>query len=247
LGFVSRNDVVATTPGIFWWYRGKHLPFKKWLRAWEPSIFPEFYHQASTGKLIERVWTIYPIWLNLQSGGYFGYSINPTYQYLTEAFEPLGVKIGAGEYNYVRHQMYYSTDPSRVLNLQVGYSGGSYFNGHLDGADATLQFAPMPHVSLSGRFNRNHFSKVGENQTTTNVDLYSIEGRFALNPRLQLIGFYQRNSENSSQNYNIRFSWEYQPLSYIYLVFNQQAFNPYMERVRVENHVITKISYLKQF
>ena len=89
--------------------------------------------------------------------------------------------------------------------------------------------------------------KVGENQTTTNVDLYSIEGRFALNPRLQLIGFYQRNSENSSQNYNIRFSWEYQPLSYIYLVFNQQAFNPYMERVRVENHVITKISYLKQF
>lgn len=247
LGFVSRNDVVATTPGIFWWYRGKHLPFKKWLRAWEPSIFPEFYHQASTGKLIERVWTIYPIWLNLQSGGYFGYSINPTYQYLTEAFEPLGVKIGAGEYNYVRHQMYYSTDPSRVLNLQVGYSGGSYFNGHLDGADATLQFAPMPHVSLSGRFNRNHFSKVGENQTTTNVDLYSIEGRFALNPRLQLIGFYQRNSENSSQNYNIRFSWEYQPLSYIYLVFNQQSFNPYMERVRVENHVITKISYLKQF
>ena len=27
LGFVSRNDVIGTTPGIFWYYRGKLLPF----------------------------------------------------------------------------------------------------------------------------------------------------------------------------------------------------------------------------
>jgi len=88
---------------------------------------------------------------------------------------------------------------------------------------------------------------VGETLTTSNVDLYSIEGRFALNPRLQLIGFFQKNSENNSQNYNIRFSWEYQPLSYIYLVFNKQAFNPNLTISKSENHTIAKISYLKQF
>jgi len=247
LGFVSRNDVVATTPGIFWWYRGKKLPFKNWLRAYEPSIFPEFYHQASTGKLIEKVWTFYPVWLNLQSGAFFGYSINPTYQYLTDAFEPLGVKINQGKYNYTRHQIYASTDPSKMLNLLVMYGGGTYFNGNLSSGDFILQFAPLPHVSLSGRLNRNHFTEVGETLTTSNVDLYSIEGRFALNPRLQLIGFFQKNSENNSQNYNIRFSWEYQPLSYIYLVFNKQAFNPNLTISKSENHTIAKISYLKQF
>ncbi len=247
LGFVSRNDVVATTPGIFWWYRGKHLPFKKWLRAWEPSIFPEFYHQASTGKLIERVWTIYPIWLNLQSGAFFGYSANPTYQNLTEDFEPLGVKIKPGDYNYTRHQIYASSDPSRILNLQVGYSWGTYFDGKLNAGDWALQFAPIPHVSITGRFNRNHFVGVGDANNDTTVDLYAIEGRFALNPRVQLISFYQKNTENNAQNYNIRFSWEYQPLSYIYLVFNRQEFNPYLQRAKSENHVIAKISYLKQF
>lgn len=247
LGFVSRTDVIGTTPGIFWWYRGKYVPFKKWLRAYEPSIFPEFYHQASTGKLIERTWTAYPVWLNMQNGGFFGYSITPTYQYLTETFEPLGVKISQGAYNYVRHQIYYSTDPSRILNLMGGQNWGTYFGGKLNSADWTLQFAPTPHLSISTRFNRNRFTGVGDDKTNTTVDLYAIEGRFALNPRVQLIGFYQRNTENKLQNYNIRFSWEYKPLSYIYLVFNHRGFQNLSLKTQTEDHAIGKISYLRQF
>lgn len=247
LGFVSRNDVIGTTPGIFWWYRGKHLPFKKWLRAYEPSVFPEFYHQASTGQLIEKTWTFYPIWLNIQSGAFFGYSITPTYQYLTDIFEPLGVKIATGKYNYVRHQIWASSDPSRILSIIGGQNWGSYFGGKLNTAEWTLQFAPTPHLSLAGRLNRNHFTDVGENKTNATVDLYSIEGRFALNPRMQLIGFYQRNSENKSQNYNIRLSWEYQPLSYIYVVFNHRGFQNLSLKNQTEDHVIGKISYLRQF
>lgn len=247
LGFVSRNDVIGTTPGIFWWYRGKYVPFKKILRAWEPSIFPEFYHQVSTGKLVERTVTIYPIWLNFQSGAYFGYSITPTYQNLTEPFEPLGVKINMGKYNYTRHLIYASTDPSRKLNLQTQYNWGTYFNGRLNSGDWTLQYAPMPHISLLGRFNRNRFFNVGENKTSTTIDLYSIEGRFALNPRLQLIGFYQQNAENDSRNYNVRISWEYKPLSYIYLVVNHRDFQNLTLKTLAQDQVIAKISYLKQF
>lgn len=247
LGFVSRYDVIGTTPGIFWWYRGKHLPFKKWLRAWEPSIFPEFYHQASTGKLIERTWTVYPVWLNLQSGAYFGYSITPTYQLLTEPFEPLGVKIANGAYRYTRSLIYASTDPSKMLNLQTMYSFGSYFNGTLRSGEWTLQFAPLPHLSLLGKFNRNRFIGVGENNTSATIDLYSIEGRFALNPRIQLIAFYQKNAENNSKNYNIRFAWEYRPLSYIYIVLNQRQFQTTTLKRQVEDQAICKISYLKQF
>jgi hypothetical protein len=247
LGFVSRNDVIGTTPGVFWWYRGKRLPFKKWLRAWEPSIFPEFYHQASTGKLIERTWTVYPIWLNLQSGAYFGYNITPTYQLLTEPFEPLGVKIATGSYRYTRSLIYASTDPSKMLNLQTMYSFGSYFNGRLRSGEWTLQFAPLPHISLIGKFNRNRFFDVGENATSATIDLYSIEGRFALNPRIQLIAFYQQNAENKSKNYNIRFAWEYRPLSYIYIVLNQRQFQTITLKRQMEDQAICKISYLKQF
>ncbi len=86
LGFVSRNDVIGTTPGIYYYYRGKKLPFKKWIRAFEPSVGAEFYHQVSSGKLVERQFFITPIWLNLQNGGFIGYVIFPYYQQLTEPF-----------------------------------------------------------------------------------------------------------------------------------------------------------------
>src|SRR5947207_1830051 len=67
MGFVSRTDVIGTTPGMNWYYRGRRLPFKKILRAFEPGFLPEFYFQASTGKFIESSLYFFPIWLNFQS------------------------------------------------------------------------------------------------------------------------------------------------------------------------------------
>jgi len=53
MGFISRSDIFGTTPGIIRYFRGEKLPFKKWLRAFEPGVMAQFYHQASTGILIE--------------------------------------------------------------------------------------------------------------------------------------------------------------------------------------------------
>ena len=99
------------------------------------------------------------------------------------------------------------------------------------------------------RFNRNKFIEVGEEKTSKNVDLWTLESRLALNPRLQLIGFYQRNIDQNANNVNLRLAWEYQPLSYIYLVLNKREFVSDLRpdlRAR-EDHAIAKISYLKQF
>lgn len=246
LGFVSRSDVIGTTPGLFWYYRGKNLPFKKIIRAFEPGVFPEFYNQASTGKLLERQLMINPIWFNFQDGGYFGYIINPTYQLLTEPFMPVGINISEGKYNYLRHQFFLSSDPSKIISTNITYESGTYFNGKLITGTFVLNFAPIPNFYLQGQFNRNHFKKVGDPATDMKVDLYSLSGRLALNPRLQLIGFYQKNSENNLSNYNIRLSWEYQPLSYIYLVFNRRGFDNAQMKRQTEDHAIIKISYLRQ-
>jgi hypothetical protein len=246
MGFVSRTDVIGTTPGINYYYRGSKLPFKKILRAFEPGILPEFYYQASTGEFIERDLPIWPIWLNFQSGAFFGYGVTPTFQRLTNIFQPLGMNISPGEYNYTRQAIWVGSDPSKLINLALSYTWGTYFNGNLITADWKLQFAPIPQISFTGEFNRNHFTGVGEPKTNSTVDLYIIQGRFALNPRLQLVGFYQKNSLNNSQNYNIRFSWEYQPLSYIYFIYNHGAVNNLQQLKQTEDHVIAKISYLKQ-
>jgi hypothetical protein len=87
---------------------------------------------------------------------------------------------------------------------------------------------------------------VGDSSETKKADLWSISGRFALNPRLQLIAFYQKNSLNEQANYNIRLSWEYQPLSFIYLVYNHRGFQLPTQKRQSDDHVILKVSYLHQ-
>jgi hypothetical protein len=89
--------------------------------------------------------------------------------------------------------------------------------------------------------------KVGATATSTSIDLYGIEARLAVNPRVQLIGFYQKNASDNSENYNVRLSWEYTPLSYVYLVLNHYGFTNAFSKIQAEDHAIAKISYLKQF
>ena len=247
MGFVSRTDVIGTTPGINWYYRGKTLPFKKILRSFEPGFIPEFYWQASTGKVIEKTLYFWPIWLNFQSGAYLGYGIYPSYQNLTQSFTPLDITISPGHYSFWQNDIFYSSDPSKFISAGGEYKWGGYFNGRLVFADWKVQIAPIPHISILAEFDRNHFMKVGENKTSETVDLYIIQGRLALNPRIQLTGFYQKNSLDHSDSYYIRFSWEYQPLSYIYLIFNHAGSYNIQQLKQMEDHEIFKVSYLKQF
>lgn len=247
MGFVSRSDIVGTTPGANWYYRGKYLPFKKFIRAFEPGFSPELYHRASTGKLVESQLYFFPFWLNLQNGGYLGYGIDPAFQRLTEPFKPLEIQIVEGDYHYLQHQLWFSSDPSKIVNIIGQVFWGTYYNGRLATTDFTLQFAPLPYLSIAWHFNRNNFNKVGVDEITKTVDLNGIEGRFALNPRLQLIAFYQQNTDNKSKNYNVRLAWEYSPLSYLYLVWNKRGFDDPNKKRLIEDHAILKVSYLKQF
>ena len=247
MGFVSRKDIIGTTPGIIHYFRGEKLPFKKWLRSFDPGVDLQFYHQASTGKLIERQLYFYPFYLNLQNAGYFGYGITSVFQYLTETFSPLGIAIAPDEYRYLQHKVITSTDPSKKFNATANVNWGSYFNGSLTSGDFKAYFAPVPHISIGAQFNRNHFKKVGIERMTKTIDLYSIEGRFAVNPKLQLISFFQKNSDNNLYNLNVRFSWEYQPLSYIYIVFNRHHFDNQPQYNQTEDQLIGKISFLNQF
>lgn len=247
MGFISRQDVIGTTPGVIRNFRGNKLPFKNWIRAFEPSVAAQFYHQASTGDLIERIFIANPFYLNLQNGGYLGYGLNSNYQNLKESFFPLDISISPGEYDYLRHFVLASTDPSKKISASGFVEWGNYFNGSLTAADLRFQFVPIPHISLATRFNRNDFSLVGIDQVSKTVDLYAIEGRFAINPRIRLAGIYQKNSENDLENINFRFSWEYKPMSYIYLVYNKRSFSDAFQLQQSELQGIFKLSYVKQF
>jgi hypothetical protein len=226
------------------------LPFKKSLRTFLPGTLPELYYTASTGKFSEFDLPLFPISLDFKNGAYLGYSITPVWQHLTDVFQPLGVSIAPGDYSYLQQDIYIQSDPSKAVNINFHYKTGSYYNGHINSGDWQLQFAPIPHISLTGEYNLKYLNGVGEQKETTTVNLYILKARFALNPRLQLTGLYQKNSLNQADNYNLRLSWEFSPLSYIYVIYNRgvsSMLNNMTIQTQTEDHLIAKISYLQQF
>jgi hypothetical protein len=245
MGFVARQDIIGTTPGFVSNLRGKWLPLKKWIRAVQPDAFAEFYHQASTGKLVESTVAIYPFWVLLHSGGSFGYSITPNYQYLAEDFTPLGLLIEKGVYRYTRSSFYLNSDPSRSISYSIFYDIGKYFDGRLTTFMPSLSWSPLPQAAMKFSLSRNDFKSPGARDTSASISLYTAEGRFAVNPRLQLSGLLQYNDQQRTTAFNIRLSWEYGPLSYFFIVFNsRQQTRP--QRQSAQDGII-KMSYLKQF
>jgi hypothetical protein len=83
-----------------------------------------------------------------------------------------------------------------------------------------------------------------ENKT---VDLVILESRLALSPRLQWIGFYQKNTTDQLNALNMRLAWEYQPLSFVYLVFNASDYQGTDKSTQKQQSFLAKLSFLKQF
>jgi len=245
LGFVSRTDVIGTTPGITANLRGRNLPLPKIIRSYQPGVAANFFHKTSTGQLIEREFNATPLWFETQAGGYYGLSASAFFQNLLTDFRPLGITINSGKYEYNRFSLSAGSDPSRKISHALQYDFGDYYNGQLQSATASLSLVPLPHISVKASVNRNWFSNVGSELGDKVISLYTLQGRFALNPRIQLIGLYQRNS-NNQESYNVRFAWEFKPLSYFYLVMNSRE--SMISDVRsLEQQGIFKISYLRQF
>ncbi len=245
MGFVSRSNVIATTPGFVTNLRGDWMPFPRTIRALRPGLAVELYHDATSKKLIEREVKLSPLSVELQNGGYVTYALAPIYQNLLSEFTPLGVVISAGSYSFVRHAISAGSDASRKISVEAMLELGDYFDGTLATADVSVNVAPIPNVAVKVGANHNKFSHIGEFSVSPSLTLYTAEARLALNPRLQLTGLYQHNTANKLDAYNLRLAWEYKPLSYVYVVLNNRTFTT-LER-QSEQTGIFKLTYLKQF
>ncbi|MEY2792246.1 MAG: hypothetical protein RJA76_238 [Bacteroidota bacterium] len=245
MGFVSRNDVISNSQGAYYNIRKAWYP--KWLRSIEPGIYTELYHSLSTKNLIERSILFTPAWTTFQNGGILGMYGVFNYQRLENNFKPLNIEITTGEYQYFRKGIYLSTDQSKKYAAFLSADFGDFFNGKSTIYTLKTSIAPIPHINFGFSLNRNEVRDLGILKESKNINLWMIESRLAINPRIQLIGFYQQNSLNDLKAFNLRFSWEYQPLSYIYLVLNHSDYQGDDGTLQKQKAFLTKISYLKQF
>ena len=255
VGFVGRRDLIVTSPAVWFDLRPSWRP--SFLRSIGPGFTAFFYHEYTSRRFQEGAVTFRLPQLVFQSGA----SITPlmlvNWQNLTteeaSGFRPLGVPIPTDDYFYISYGVNLETDLSRKFALSAEFNAGDYLNGHLLTLDSFVQMAPNPKLALRLAYTLNEARRLGEDRMRATSHLLGPELRLALNPRVQLYAFYQYNTLVDQGAWNLRFGWEFRPLSYLYLVLNDSRFyiddalrqaNP--NRFATQQQVILKVSYLMQ-
>lgn len=244
MGFVFQKNVIQHNPGGYYIWRPKNIP---WIRRFDPGAFFNYYHDFSDPDKVQQANIyLFPIYLFFTDGSFLQYAIFPTWQNINFDFSPLGVSIAQDDYFYTRHQVNFNTDRSAKVSISGNVNWGSFYNGKRTTMTGGLRIAPIPHAALTLDYEYNDLNDLGEGQEDLETHLTTIGSRFALNPRVQLSAFYQYNSFDEQGRWNVRASWEYQPLSFVYLVFNDTR-NDGLENPFLEQQFIGKITFLKQF
>jgi hypothetical protein len=219
-GFVARQNVLLTSPGIIADLRPKWKP--AFIRNFRPGTYVNLYHGPTDGRLQEGQYIAYVdvVWIN----GTLVYPyVEHQWQRPTQEFELVrGVTIPAARLDYTRGGILVSTDASARVSARVDASRGGFFGGTSTQAFGNVRWAPSPRVSAQLNFDVSELRGVGLNTGIVQTRLLAPELRMAWNPRVQLSGFYQYNTSAERGTLNARFSWEFAPLSYLYVVYNDR-------------------------
>ena len=248
MGFVRQTNVIRHNPGGYYIWRPKKL---NWIRRWDPGVFVNYNHDArntsrDTSGFQQASLYIFPVYLWFKDNSFLEVSLFPTWQNINFEFAPLGLEIEKDRYFYMRYLIRYNTDRSKKWSLSASYNFGDFYNGTRNTIELSGRLAPLPQVALTVDYEYNDLKRVGVAEQNLSTHLITFGARFALNPRLQLSAFYQYNSFGAQGRWNVRASWEYQPLSFIYVVFNDTQIDDLNNPFR-EQQLVSKLTLVKQF
>jgi hypothetical protein len=107
--------------------------------------------------------------------------------------------------------------------LRSDFETGGFYDGTSQMLFVSAVATPTPRASLSLSYTLNALHDIGLDHSDSTTHLLAPTLRLALDPTLQLSLFYQRNTAAQLSTWNARLSWEFRPLSYVYVVYNERA------------------------
>jgi hypothetical protein len=249
-GFVGLNNYININPGFDFDIRPSWLP--SFVRSYAPDGDVDMFWQAN-GRFIQGDAQAAIVRFRLQDGGNAEYRPQIVLQQIdnSEDFKPLGIELSPGFYRYWRHRFRIGTDYSQPIAGTLRYNTGGYFNGSLNVISAELRAAPIPQIETTITYEFNQIRGVGKENVNKDTHLLTANLRLALNPFVQLVGLYQYNTAAERGGLNLRFSWEYEPRSFLFVVFNDNRSLPTLDRMAsttpfVRQDGIIKLTYVRQ-
>ena len=219
-GFRFTNDVIVTSPAVILDLRPDWLP--DWARSYTPGVTFFFFNEASSGDFFSGFVNVRPVTFLLENGGEVAVWFRPEWQRLDEPFRPIpGFTVPAGDYRFTRWTAMASHDPSAPVTGSARFTTGPFYDGWLDQSELSAKVILSSHVVGLVSWERNRFRGIAGSDGTTH--LLMPELRLALNPRFEVSGIWQYNTAVEASSLNARLSWEFRPLSFLYVVYGDHA------------------------
>jgi len=216
LGFIPRKDIGLTT-----WDAARHFRPQRVRHIFREFTFGtlgEWFENSRHDTLLSRHLQAYAV-QDFAGGGSIDTSVDWNYELLTKPFEvSRGILIPPGEYRFAQLRPTLSSNPSRPVSLALGYTGGQFYSGTIQGYSAGVQWRPNPHFATSGDYQFNNID-LPEGRFDTRLARFRVDCSFTT--AMFLNAFVQYNSASRTWTTNVRYRLIYRPLSDLYLVFNE--------------------------
>ena len=153
----------------------------------------------------------------MQSGDSWSVGYNRDFEFVVRPFEIAGTRVAGGAYHTSTVRGTYTLGTQRRISGEAGFAHGSFYGGdrtdlsYRGRAELTSRLSIEPGISVNwvdipaGRF------------TAT---LLTARGMLSFTPRMLTAMLVQYNSTSHLVTTNVRFRWEYRPLSELFIVYS---------------------------
>ena len=151
----------------------------------------------------------------------FGLSVSDTFEFLERPF-PIapGVTILVGGYDFQDVSVSYTVGQTRRLHGNISVQHGTFFSGEKTTVGFSRgRFKVTPKVSVEPSLSLNW---VDLPEGSFRTELIQSRIVYTPTPRMFFTGFLQYNSSNDTIGANLRFRWEYQPGSELFVVYTDE-------------------------
>lgn len=248
LGFVPRPGFYSINPGISY----NIFPKKKWLADRVINFYlgvdnELVYNLSPEFQLTDRSQNVYfGAVFNGQSEASIGYT--NSYIYLFFPFDPTntdGEQLPQGsDYTNNNYRFNFNSDLRKDFYFDIQYTGGEYFNGHINRVEGSVNYRWQPYGILAVGYAYNDID-LPLPYNSASFWLIGPKAELSFSKNLFLSTFLQYNTQANNVNINARLQWRYKPVSDLFLVYTDNYFSDdFFQSPRAKNRaLVLKVTY----